>query len=168
VTSFVAAILAYRVSRQSQRSESQQEVGRLYEKMMDFRASHPEVLALSRRWTESCFVAVYNQKSEQDKQWAVYYTYAELCTAFVNSVIFAREAGLIDKRAFDKQYRNLVKLLLTEHYPYVSTILHGKYVSSYVLAFLKELETAGWNWAAMHEQLAELSVPKKRARANLN
>jgi hypothetical protein len=167
-TSSATAILAYRLSRQSQRSESQREIGRSYEKMMDFRTSYPDVLSLSRRWTEECFVSIYNQKSERDRQWARYYTYVELCTSFVNAVLYAREAGLLDKRAFENQYRNLVKLLLTEHYPYLTTILDGKYLSKYVLAFLQELEHGGWNWLAMHEQLAEVSADSRKVVRGAN
>lgn len=156
LSSSVIAYLVYRLTRQAQYAEMQREIGHLYEQLMDFRTAHPEVLRLSRRWEEACFAAIYRQASEEDKEWALYYTYTELCFSFTNAVLYGRKIHLLDRYAYEGHYRPLLKLLLTEHYPYVTSVVPGKYVSSFISDFVRELEKEGWDWAKMHDMLPGL------------
>jgi len=154
ITSSVIGYLVFLSNRQAQRAEMQREIGHLYDKLMDFRERHPEVMALSRNWEETCFSAIYRQKSTKDKQWAIYYTYVELCISFCNTVIYAHKLGFLNEVSYEQHYRLLVKLLLTEHYPFLSSILNGKYLSPHIEGFLKEGEKDGWNWRVMHQELS--------------
>jgi len=77
LSSGVIGYLVYTSTRQAQRAEMQREIGHLYDQLMDFRAEHPEVLALSRRWNVGSFEAIYRQRSDEERQLALYYTYAE-------------------------------------------------------------------------------------------
>lgn len=154
VTSGVIGYLVYSSNRQAQHAEMQREIGHFYDKLMDFRAAHPEVLKLSRQWNESCFSRIYSQVTDEDKAWVHYYTYAELCCGFANSVLYGYKIHLLDKLAYENHYQPLIKLLLTEHYPYLMTITQGKYISSHIRNFMSQLEHEGWDWKAMHLRLA--------------
>ena len=125
----------------------------LSDRLVDFRTSHPEVLALSRTWSEAAFGTLYRQESEADRGWALYYNYAELCCGFCNAVLYGRRIGLLDRHAYDRQYKSLVKLLLTEHYPYIRSVFHGKYLSPQIIDFVRGMEKEGWDWSAMHAAL---------------
>jgi hypothetical protein len=151
--SVAVALLAYSFSRQSQRAEMQREIGHLYDRVVDFRTDHPEVLVLSRSWSEAAFSALYRQGSDQDRAWTIYYNYAELCCGFCNAVLYGRWIGLLDQHAYDRQYKLLVKLLLTEHYPYIQSVFHGKYLSPQIIEFVHRMEKEGWDWSAMHAAL---------------
>jgi hypothetical protein len=154
ITSSLIGYLVYLSNRQVQRAEMQREIGHLYDKLMDFREQHPEVLALSRGWGETCFGAIYRQKSAKDKQWAIYYTYVELCISFCNTVIYGHKLGFLNKVSYQQHYKLLVKLLLAEHYPFITSILNGKYLSPHIQDFLNEGEKDGWNWKVMHLELS--------------
>lgn len=153
IFSTALAYLVYTSGRQAQRAEAARSIGNLYDKMMDFRAGHPEVLSLSRCWTVGCFERIYHQNEPRDREWAEYYTYAELCCGFVNGVLDTREAGLLRKQAFEKHYKRLVTLILTEHYPYLMSANQEKYLSIYIVDFLKKRAAEGWDWAEMHRVL---------------
>jgi|WetSurMetagenome_2_1015567.scaffolds.fasta_scaffold33070_3 hypothetical protein len=149
----VVALLAYSFTKQSQRAEMQREIGHLYDRLVDFRTAHPEVFALSRSWSETAFGGLYRQESEADRSWTLYYNYAELCCGFCNAVLYARRIGQLDRDAYERQYKSLVKLLLTEHYPYIQSVFHGKYLSPQIIDFVRKLEKEGWDWSAMHAAL---------------
>ena len=153
LSSGAVAVLAYTFTRQSQRAEMQREIGHLYDRLVDFRTSHPEVLPLSRTWSEAAFGPLYRQESEADRAWALYYNYAELCCGFCNAVLYGRRIGLLDRHAYDRQYKSLVKLLLTEHHPYIRSVFHGKYLSPQIIDFVRAMEKEGWDWSAMHAAL---------------
>ena len=153
ILSSALAYLVYSSGRQSQRAEAARSIGSLYDKMMDFRGGHPEVLALSRSWTVDCFERIYRQDEPSDVEWAQYYTYAELCCGFVNEVLDSRDAGLLRKRTFERHYKRLVTLILTEHYPYLVSASQDKYLSEYITDFLKTRAAEGWDWSEMHRVL---------------
>ena len=160
--SSVLAYLVYTSGRQSQRAEAARAIGNLYDKMMDFRAQHPEVLAMSRSWSVDCFERIYHQDEARDREWTHYYTYVELCCGFVNAVLDSREAGLLRQVTYRKHYRSLVRLILTEHYPYLMSANQEKYLSQYIGEFLKKEAAEGWDWAEMHRVLPgpnELPLP---------
>lgn len=154
VSSGTIAFLVYRSGVQTQRAEILREIGSRYDRLMDFRAAHPQVLALSRGWSEACFDAIYRQATPEEREWALYYTYAELCSGFCSLVLSAWKLGALERAAFERYYRPLVRLLLTEHYPYLKTVLHGKYLSKYITEFVAETRKAGWDWDLNHQRLA--------------
>lgn len=154
ISSGTIAYLVYRSTIQAQRAEILREVSSRYDQLMDFRAKHPQVLALSRNWSEACFEAIYRQETPEERDWALYYTYAELCSGFCSSVLSARKIGMLAQPVYEKYYRPLVRLLLTEHYPYLKTVLHGKYLSRYISEFVAETRKSGWDWDLNHQRLA--------------
>ena len=154
VSSGIVAYLAYSLSKQAQRSQTQQSIGNLYNKLMDYRSAHPEVMALSRRWEPRYFETLYHPVSSEDLGWILYYNYAELCIGFCNAVLSARKSRLLNQHAYEGQYKPLVKLLMTENDPFiVSLLISGKYISAYMKDFRLEMEDAGWDWDKMHAEL---------------
>ena len=131
-SSGLIALLVYRSSRQQSHANLQREIGNLYDKVTTFRETHIEVMVLSRHWTDSCFEAIYRQESSEDKAWALYYAYVELCIGFVNSVLYGRHIGLLDEPAVNNQFKHLINLILTENYPFVASAAKGVYLSPFV------------------------------------
>jgi hypothetical protein len=152
--SSVIGFLVYLSSRQSQRAEIHREIEHTYDQLMDFRADHPEVMALSREWTYDCFKLLYAHPTKESKSWVIYYTYVELCLGFINAVLFAQDIKLLDRRVYLSHYKPLVLLLLSEHHPYINSIMKGKYLSSYIKTFISVEQKAGWNWQERHKALA--------------
>ncbi len=147
------ALLAWSLNRRGQRGQAHLEINDRYDRLMAFRVNHPEVLALSRRWSAGNFSRMYRQDNEEDRQWAIYYSYVELVLGFCNAVAYARERRLLDPGAYEAHYRPLMKLLLTVHQPLVSALLPGPYVSAYIRDFWRTEEAAGWDWRAEHNAL---------------
>jgi len=164
VSSAIIGFLAYSLNRQAQRWQTQQSMDGLYSKLMDYRSAHPQVMPLSRQWEPRCFETLYHPETEEDKRWVLYYTYAEMCISFCNAVLSARRSRLVNRHAYEGQYKPLIKLLLTEHAPLIADLLHsGKYISAYMKEFYQELEREGWNWAKMHAELARSGFERPAA-----
>ncbi len=162
LSSAVIAVLAYSLNRQAQRAQMERAVSESYTQLMDFRSSHPEVMKLARSWKVEYFGAVYRQATDGERLWVFYYTYAELCLSFVNAVLYAWKSHLLDHHAFEGHYKPLIKLILTEHNPFIASMLpEGKYLSSYIKEFRTQLEKEGWDWIDMHNALAGLTVQSK-------
>jgi len=57
-------------------------------------------------------------------------------------------------------YQSLMKLLLTEHQHIVAAMVrNGRFVSSFVQEFWRELEAEGWNWEQEHATLRVAPPP---------
>ncbi len=153
LTSAFLALLAYTLNRQSQRTAIHRSIGDLYEKLMDFRAAHPEVMSLAGVWNDTRFNAMYFQPFPKDQKWVVYYSFAELMLSFSNTVIYGRKSRALDKYAYEKHYKPLIRLLLTEHYPFIQSVRDGAYLSPLIKEFLAESEKEGWNWQERREIL---------------
>jgi hypothetical protein len=153
LSSGVVGYLAFSLSKQNQRSSVQRSIEDLYEHLMEFRSLHPEVLKLSSQWSVDCFARVYRQSNAGDRQWALYYTYAELSLGFCNSVLYGRKVRALDRAVFNGYYQPLLKMVLTEHYPFLASALDGPYISRLVRDFVRELEKAGWNWTQRRSAL---------------
>ncbi|MDR3578133.1 MAG: hypothetical protein P4L50_30065 [Anaerolineaceae bacterium] len=153
----ISSLISYLVffnNRQSQRAAIHQEIEHSYDKMMDLRSDHPEIMHLCFKWDEKCFKLLYGGPNLENKQWVLYYTYVELCLGFINSVLYGWDINLLDRQAYENHYKPLVRLLLTEHYQYFSSILDGPYISVYVKKFITEEQNSGWNWVERHKMLA--------------
>jgi len=154
ISSGVIAFLAYSLNRQAERAQTQRAISDSYKKLIDYRSQHPEVMHLSHLWKDECFERIYAQPTDENTRWVLYYTYAELCFSFISAVLYGKKSKLLDKRLFEAEYKPLVKLLLTENHPLVVALLpQAKYISLFIKEFHQELETEGWDWAAMHREL---------------
>lgn len=154
LVSTTVALLVYFSSRQNQRAEIHHEIEHTYDNLMKFRATHPEVLALSRKWDDGYFKFLYSFPKEEASSWVIYYTYVELCLAFINAVLFGRDIKVLDRRAYQYHYRPLILLLLSEHYPYIKSVIGSSYISIYIKKFVQEVSSSGWDWNVRHRALA--------------
>src|SRR5512135_1431959 len=94
IISGLLAYLSYSLNRQSQRATMQRSIADLYDKMVKYRAEHPEVMKLCLLWNSDSFDAIYRQHSAEDIQWVIYYTYVELVSGFLNAVLYGRKIKL--------------------------------------------------------------------------
>jgi hypothetical protein len=163
LTSALIAYLAYTLNRQSQRTAIHRSIGDLYEKLMDFRASHPEVLSLAGKWNDQCFNSIYSQASPKDKQWVIYYAFVELALSFSNTVLYGRKSRVLDGYAYENHYKPLIRLLLTEHYPFMRSVKDGPYLSPLVKGFLTESEKEGWDWQERRDILTGQKQTKQKS-----
>lgn len=146
------AILGYWLSLRSSLIQAHREIGECYNRLLAFRSAHPEVLGMSRDWQPKHLMAAYGQ-APSDRRWDYYHIYVELCIGFCNAVEYAKRRGALDTVSYDLQYLPLVKLLLTEHYPCVSTLLSGDYVSPMLRDLVTRQEIGGWRWQEQHREL---------------
>lgn len=148
-----SAVLAWSLSRRGQHGQAHEQINRRYDRIMEFRAEHPEILALGCRWNDGNFRRIYEQRQEEDRSWALYYTYVELVLGFCNAVVYAWRRRLLDKIAYQEHYRPLMRLLLTEHQPIMTTMLRSNYLSRFVRDFWVAEASSGWDWAKQHRLL---------------
>ncbi len=156
LVSLVVTLITIQQSRQSRAAATRSEIGNLYDQLVSYRQGHPEVLALSRTWQSSCIRLVYEQRSDEDRAWAVYYGYAELCLGYANEVLLGHRFGLLDSQSFELHHKHLVKLLLTEHLPIVSQLAcdEAKFVSPVIREFMSKMQAdEGWDWQREYESL---------------
>jgi hypothetical protein len=153
ILSALLAYLSYSLNRQSQRASMQRSIADLYDRMVKYRAEHPEVMNLADRWNDDRFAAIYRQRNPEEVQWVIYYNYVELVSGFLNAVLYGRKNRLLDQPAYEGHYKPLAKLLVTEHYLYFLSILQSPYLSSFIKEFIQALKTEGWDLAEKHKKL---------------
>jgi len=163
-SSGVFALASLLLTRRMQRAEIQREISALYDRLMEVRLDHPEMLELGHTWTPGNLERVYRQRSAEDREWARYYTYVELCLGFCNAVLYARSKKLLSRDAYAGQYEPLVKLLLTEHCPILRDLLHsgGMYLSTQLKRLWHESQEHGWDWESRHTALVEAGTRRGR------
>ena len=128
-------------------------VGGLYDRLVDYRERHPNVLRLSRQWKPECIASVYGQEDEEGREWALYYGYVELVIGYCNNVIIARKE-LISCGIYECYHRRLARLLITENLPCIQDLLgRERYVSALIGDFIQDEEKSGWNWTKENERL---------------
>jgi hypothetical protein len=149
--------MAYASERRTKRGETQRLLSDQYDRLVRYRIEHPEVLPLSRRWRNTHIGLAYGQDSPEAREWATYYTYTELCIGYCNSVLYAKQRNLIDEVAYTAQHEPLVKLLITEHWPFFADLLvQRKYISSFIADYVDAQRKAGWDWLAEHRLIDSL------------
>jgi hypothetical protein len=153
IISALLAYLSYSLNKQSQRASMQRSIEDVYDKMVKYRAEHPEVMKLCYRWNNDSFAAIYRQRNAEEVRWANYYNYAELVSGFMNAVLYGRKIKLLDHHAYEGHYKPLVKLLVTENYPYFQSILDYPYLSSFIKEFIHDLKNEGWDFSEKHKKL---------------
>jgi hypothetical protein len=153
VISALLAYLSYSLNRQSQRASMQRSIEDIYDKMVKYRAEHPEVMKLCYRWNNNSFDALYRQLNNEEVQWVNYYNYVELVSGFLNAVLYGRKIKLLDHHAYEGHYKPLVKLLVTENYPYFQSVFDYPYLSSFIKEFIRDLKGEGWAFTEKHKKL---------------
>jgi hypothetical protein len=168
LTSAFLALLAYTLNRQSQRTAIHRSIGDLYEKLMEFRSAHPEVMKLAGLWDDSCFNSMYSQNSKKEQRWVTYYSFAELVLGFSNTVLYGWKSRALDKYAYENHYKHLIRLLLTEHYPFILTVKDGPYLSPLIKKFVSESEREGWDWQSRRRVLVMQETKKQVKKPSKN
>ncbi len=160
VSAAISLVIAWIQARQgadTQRAQSQQDVSAKYDKMIDYRLQHPEVLSLACRWRKENWDAVYDQKTDEDRAWAYYYGYIELVTTYCGAALYARSKHWLDREAYESEHEPLIRLLLVEHYPILHEIARPSgYVNNYLVDHIAALQQRGWDWAGEHRRYMNL------------
>lgn len=131
----------------------QRSIEDLYDKMVGYRSEHPEVMKLCSLWNNNSFDALYRQSNAEEARWVTYYNYVELVSGFSNAVLYGRKNKLLDQQAYEGHYKLLVKLLVTENYPYFLSILDAPYLSLFIVEFIGDLKSEGWDFSEKHKKL---------------
>jgi len=153
LSAILGAAVAWLLFRLGLQAETHRHVGELYDKLVDYRKEYPEVLSLARLWRPEYLTRVYHQRSDEDRQWAMYYGYAELVLGYCTQVLVTRGCALAG-RAYTQHHHGLVKLLLTEHYPIVKQLAApGGYASPLIARFIERQRAQGWDWESRHSAL---------------
>jgi len=84
----------------------QRSIEDVYDKMVNYRAEHPEVMKLCYRWNNDSFDAIYRQRNAEEVQWVTYYNYVELVSGFLNAVLYGRKIKLLDQHAYEGHYNH--------------------------------------------------------------
>jgi hypothetical protein len=167
IISGLLAYLSYSLNRQSQRASMQRSIEDVYDKMVKYREEHPEVMKLCHRWNNDSFDAIYRQHNAEEIQWVNYYNYVELVSGFLNAVLYGRKIKLLDQHAYEGHYKPLVKMLVTENYPYFLSVSDYPYLSLFIKEFIRDLKSEGWDFTEKHKRLIgavsqiELQTPAK-------
>ena len=152
LVSIIFSMKSYHQAKQNQYAQAEKDASDAYDRMVNFRTSHPEVFKLAWNWKRGYFQKVYAQNNPNDKEWVYYYTYVELCLGYCNIVLSARSRRVISEIDFNDRHRRLVKLLLTENNPILEDLLvEDKYISEYIKKFRSE--EIGWKWKDEHNKL---------------
>jgi hypothetical protein len=154
VVAIALGVWTARLTRQAQQVEAYRAVHDHYDKMIQLKFTNPDFLIQARDWDTGKMKCVLDASMPQHAEWSRYYTFAELCIGFANAVLQARSRHLMGKPEYKKQWERLVRLVVTEHYPIISTFLaEGPYVSEYLCNYVKDTEQRGWNWDKEHARL---------------
>lgn len=154
LTSLFVGLINWRHNRQAFSAAVETRIEDLYDRLMDYRLKHPEVLRLSRHWKPECISQIYSQSSEEERAWAIYLGYVELCISYCNAVLVGRKRARLSSDVYRMQHEPLMKLLLTEHYPAMRQLTRdGGFVSAGIRNFMQEMQSKGWDWQAAHERL---------------
>lgn len=61
------ALLAWLLNRRAQRAQAHEQINQRYDRLMTYRAQHPEVLSLAFRWNSDTFSRIYSQETDDDR-----------------------------------------------------------------------------------------------------
>jgi hypothetical protein len=156
LAAFVAMIVAYVNLRQTKRAYSSSIEARLeglYDRLMDYRLKHPEVFKLSRSWTRDCLTKIYLQSNDEERSWAIYVGYVELCISYCNAVLLAQRRRLLAKQVYTSQHEPLVRMLITEHFPIIHQFTSEGFGSSAIAEFISRERANGWKWEDVYSTM---------------
>lgn len=158
VISLWIGLINWRQSRRSYMATRETRIEELYDRLMDYRLKHPEVLRLSRLWQPECLTKIYSQASEEEKLWTYYFGYVELCTSFCNATLQAQRRGEIDDDVHRVQYEPLMRLLITEHFPVIRQLTkEAKFTSGAISEFVATTRKRGWNWELEYDNIDKVT-----------
>lgn len=165
IVSLVSAVVATtlgiwtaRQTRQAQQEEAYRAIHALYDKMVQYKLDNPDVMHRARHWDPSKSAMLYRSDSGEGAAWSRYCTFVELCIGFANAVLLARSRGLMSKSEYEDYWERLVRLVVAEHFPIISTyFLEGPYISEYLRDYVRRPPAADWDWLTQHARLTELT-----------
>ena len=107
-------------------------------------------------WGEEGNAVLYGRAESAEAHAIVrYYSYMDIGLEFCNTCLAAHQSGLMTEAVFERHYRPLVRLFLTENYPFVQFASDGSYLSALVRAELVAATAElGWQWELQHLRLA--------------
>ncbi len=120
---------------------------------MDYRLKHPEVFRLSRAWTPECLTKLYRQENDEERAWAIYVGYVELCISYCNAVLYARKRGQLEADIYTTHHEPLVKMLITEHFPIMRQFTQEGFASTAIAEFIAQESKRGWNWEDVYSSM---------------
>lgn len=148
----VLGLLAFLLTRNSNRHAAERAIGDLANSLARLRVEYPEALALARRWQAADWERLYGD-GENSRVLLRYYSYVEVGLEFCNTTLRARDAGQISDEAFRGHYGRLSRYFLTENWPIISQMLQAPYISTDIREEIRRAKGEGWDWAAQHEEL---------------
>lgn len=163
IISIWGAILTWVIARKSHSIDTREQLREAYLRMMAFRAEHPHVMHLARIYNPQVWSAMYGEDDESRKEWIEYYTYLEHCLIYGNLVLASHR---LISPYYGLQSEPLVRLLLAEHYPAISDLIHEEYVSMLIRQYILAQAAAGRDWQLEHEQLP--LPPQERRKSQLS
>ncbi len=152
-------VFAFRLSRASSRYAARRAIGDLASSLAAFRAQYPEVMSVARGWSpESWDVLFAAPTTEETARLVRYYSFVEIGLEFCNTTLGAYAEGNLSREAFDRHYRPLVRLFVTEHWPMISNLLQNPYLSAYLRDEIAAGRASGWDWASQHQDMLGKAV----------
>jgi hypothetical protein len=152
-------VVAFRLSRAGSRYAARRAIGDLANSLATFRAEYPEVMSVARNWTPASWERLFAAPAtDESKGLARYYSFVEIGLEFCNTTLGAYAEGHLPRDAFERHYRPLVRLFVTENWPMISDLLTKPYLSDYLRDEVDAGGAGGWAWATEHRKM--LGMPK--------
>ncbi len=148
----VLGLLAFRLTRNSNRNAAERAIVDLANSLARLRVEYPEAIALARRWQPENWERLYGD-GQDSRLLLRYYSYVEVGLEFCNTTLRARDAGQISDEAFSGHYGRLSRYFLTENWPIINQMLQAPYISNDIQEEIRRAKGEGWDWAAEHEEL---------------
>ena len=156
IATTMLGILGLRLTRSTERNNAERAIGDLANTMAAIRLEHPDAMCPARSWTSSLWPRLY---SGEDSTLVRYYAYVDVGLEFCNTVLRAAKSRQISKDAYDRRYRRMMVLFLTENWPIISSIHKNPFVSGDILELIDDARRRGWDWEHRHSLLAQPAPP---------
>ena len=124
IVTIFALILSHYFYWKSVNAQSFSRIGDTYDKIVEYRLQHPEVLAIAKQWKKGDL-----NKIDSDSEIAKYYSYGELCIGFCDNCLYHQRSKLMSKKTFNDYYSGLMNLVAEENRYYFDEIVKKPYCS---------------------------------------
>lgn len=145
-------MLAFRLTRNSNRNAAERAIGDLANSLARLRVDYPEAIALAQYWQPEDWERLYGD-GEDSHLILRYYSYVEVGLEFCNTTLRAHRARQISDEAFSGHYGRLTRYFLTENWPIIDQMRQAPYLSTHIHEEIARAKTEGWDWAAEHGRL---------------
>jgi hypothetical protein len=152
ISTAVIGFLAFRLSRNSNRTSAERAIGDLANSLAQLRVDRPEILSMARTWDKAHWKRLYATGPESEMV-VRYYSYVEVGLEFCNTTLRAKAGRQISEQAFADHYQSLVRYFLAENWPIIGQMVDGPYLSAFVRREISDATAVGWDWAAHHHRL---------------